>query len=66
MLGLLAEDKSEGHVQTSKGEKEESRDEREVVHVVRENRGSKETLEDSEGPKTEILPEHREIIVEES
>lgn len=65
LLGLLAEDEAEEHVEAAEREEEEGGDEREVVDVVREHGRADEALEDAERAETERGPEHGEEAVEE-
>ena len=66
VLGLLAEDQTEEHVQAPNGEKEECRNEREVIDVVGEDGSSNETLENSERTKTESPPLIRSLCLKNS
>ena len=64
-LGSLTEYKPEEHVEAAESEEEEGSDKREVVDVMREDRGADEALEDAEWPKPEVAAEYGEVVVEE-
>lgn len=64
-LCFLAENESQKHVETSEGEEEKSRDEREVIDMMGKDGGTNQTLNDAEGTETEGASKHREETIEE-
>lgn len=65
-LCRFPEEKTKEHVDATEDEKEESGDEREVVHMLREDCSSDKSLEDTEGTKSKSRTKHRKKAIKES